>query len=139
MCLAQATLAQIAMFNRRRSGEVSKMKVSTYQEAMSKSKPTDSDLHAHRCEVERTLCKVLTRIEIPGKRGNIVPILLTQKFKHAVDVLLEKRRNVGIPEMNGFVSARPQSLSHIRCSDVMRTSAVECGAGAPETLKSTQL
>jgi len=96
VCLAQATLAQIAMFNRRRSGEVSKMKVSTYQEAMSKSKPTDSDLHAHRCEVERTLCKVLTRIEIPGKRGNIVPILLTQKFKHAVDVLLEKRRNVGI-------------------------------------------
>jgi len=137
--LAQACLAQIVMFNRRRSGEVSKMKVSMYRDAVSASRPADSDIHAQLSEVEHTLCRVLTRIEIPGKRGNFVPILLTHKFRQAVDLLLEKRHVVNVAQMNDFVFARPNSLSHIRGSDVLRTFASECGAEAPHTLRSTKL
>jgi len=65
------------MFTRRRSGEVSKMKREDYKSATSTVRRTDTDVHMYLSEVERSLCKVLTRVEIAGKTGNTVPVLLS--------------------------------------------------------------
>jgi len=70
LSLAQSTLGQTVMFNRRRSGEVSKMKLEEYRYATNTQR-TDTDVHTYLSEVERSLCKVLTRVEIAGKEDTL--------------------------------------------------------------------
>jgi hypothetical protein len=137
--LTEATLAQIVMFNRRRAGEVSKMKISMYKDATDRSHTSVSDFQQHLSPVEQHLCHVLTRIEIPGKRGRTVPVLLTARFREAVDCILSHRSSCDVPDDNVYVFARPASLGHIRCCDVLRRVSMMCGAENPETLRSTQL
>ena len=38
--------------------------------------------------MERSLCKIFTRVEIMGKRGRTVPVLLTHKMLKAINLLL---------------------------------------------------
>jgi len=137
--LAEASLAQIVMFNRRHSGEVSKMKVSTYNDAASLSQHSDSDVHQNLSPLEQKMCAMLSRVEIPGKRGSTVPVLLTCKFKEALDCLITNRSRCNILPNNEYVFARTSSMSHIRGSDVLRKYAVACEAEAPDTLRSTKL
>ena len=139
MSLAEALLAQIVMFNRRRSGELSKVTVSTYNNAMATNINTDTDVHKHLSGVEQNLCQQLHRLEIPGKKGSIVPVLLTRKYKEAVDCLITNRHKGHVSEENSYMFARPRSDGHIRCCDVLRKYAVECGAEVPQTLTSTRL
>ena len=47
-----------------------------------------SDVIESLTEFEKALCAKLTRIEIIGKRGRIVPVILTAKMKQSVDMLL---------------------------------------------------
>jgi hypothetical protein len=137
--LTEATLAQIVLFNRRRAGEVSKMKLIAYNDGVKVSESTVTDVHQHLSPVEKQLCKVLTRVEIPGKRGRPVPVLLTAKFKEAVDHIIANRKTCGVLDNNEFVFARPSSARHFRCCDVLRRFSVLCGAQFPETLRSTKL
>jgi hypothetical protein len=116
--LTEATLAQIVMFNRRRAGEVSKMNISMYNDAVNMPRTAVSDFQQHPSPVEQHLCRVLTKVEIPGKRGRTVPVLLTARFRDAVDCILFHRSLFDVPDNNMF--ARPASSEHIRCCDVLR-------------------
>lgn len=98
--LTEASLAQIVMFNRGRAGEVSKMKISTYNEAVNMSNATPSDVQLHLSPVEKQLRSVLTRVEISGKRGRTVPVLLTSQFKEAVDCILARRSSFDVWNQN---------------------------------------
>lgn len=73
--LAQICLAQVILFNRRRSGEAERMTLSAFSEAIKigSGKPDNvvlSTLNAF----EKTLCHSHIRVEIKGKRGRKVPI-----------------------------------------------------------------
>jgi hypothetical protein len=70
----------------------------------------------------------LDMVEIRGKRGNKVPIILTKDIKESIDLLIRTRKNVGIPDKNPFVFARPtkQSLKNIRACDCLKRFAKEC-------------
>ena len=135
--LSEVTLAQVILFNRRRVGEVAKMKVSDYESATVGD--VQSDITEHLTELEKRLCHMLTRVQVVGKCGNHVPILLTSRFNSAFQMIISKRGVNGVPDSNDFVFARPSSGSHLRGSDVMRKYAEECGAQSPETLRGTAL
>ena len=57
-------------------------------------------------------------VEIKGKRGRKVPLLLTKEVKEAIDVLVEKRTEVGITgnQENPYLFAATGngSLGHLR-------------------------
>ena len=55
--------------------------------------------------LEKQRLNNFVRIEIPGKRDNIVPILMTADQKHSVDMLMnaEFRRCAGINSDNQYV------------------------------------
>uniref|UniRef100_A0AAV2M4K5 Uncharacterized protein n=1 Tax=Knipowitschia caucasica TaxID=637954 RepID=A0AAV2M4K5_KNICA len=76
-----------------------------------------SKTYAELSKLEQQLCSYFTRVEIVGKRGRKVVVLLT-------------------PCM---VDALPQALSHYRGQDCLRVYASQCGAKHPELLRSTQL
>ncbi|ELT93915.1 hypothetical protein CAPTEDRAFT_194218 [Capitella teleta] len=118
--LNEVTLAAIILFNRKRAGEVSKMNMSHYQtkQAGSGQKLINDSLSP----LEQELSKSLQRFEIIGKRGRVVPVLLTRKMAQAVDTLVKYRKKIGIPKDNEFLFPTPShgGLGHIRGIDALR-------------------
>ena len=136
--LNSTTLTSVLLFNRRRQGEASKMMVSDYTK---KSTVGRQDVVKSLSNVEQELCKMVTRVELVGKRGQTVPVLFTAEMKTWIDLLLEVRAKIGIPTKNSYVFARSHygSLGHIRASDCLREASIACGAKQPENLRGTQL
>jgi len=135
--LAEVTLADIIIFNRRRQGEVAKLIIDDYNK---KTKvDMGSDVQAGLSLMEQKLCGLFCRVEIRGKRDRVVPILLTEHIQSAVDLLNQYRSDAGIYKSNKYVFAVAFSDNFLRGSDVLRKVSVQCGASQPSTLTSTNL
>ncbi|KAG7465900.1 hypothetical protein MATL_G00159130 [Megalops atlanticus] len=135
--LAKVLLTQIILFNRRREGEVSKMLLSSF--VPKETEGLHEDIALALSELEKKLCDHFTRIEIRGKRGRKVPILLTPAMQKGMELLKQKREACEVPPENIYMFARPNALSHYRGSDCLRVFAKECGAKNPKALSSTKL
>ncbi|XP_036397441.1 uncharacterized protein LOC118786486 isoform X2 [Megalops cyprinoides] len=134
---AKVLLTQIILFNRRRKGVVSKMLLSSFV-----SKETEGlheDIALALSELEKKLCHYFTRIEIRGKRGRKIPILLTPAMQKGIELLKQKREACEVPPENIYMFARPNALSHYSGSDCLWVFAKECGAKYPKALSSTKL
>ncbi|XP_030266833.1 uncharacterized protein LOC115578126 isoform X2 [Sparus aurata] len=132
--LAQVTLTQLILFNRRCAGEVSRMEVKTY---LQRNKGSMQDVIPDSLsQVER-----VTRVEIRGNRGRKVPVLFPNNVKTSVELLIKNREAVGISPSNPYIFARLNygSCENIRGTDTMRRYAKECGARHPENISSTKL
>ncbi|PIK49808.1 hypothetical protein BSL78_13310 [Apostichopus japonicus] len=64
--LAEATLAKVILFNRRRSGEAERMSLSDYQHI---ERHVNTDIFDGLSKWEKNLCERLKRVEVRGKRG----------------------------------------------------------------------
>lgn len=137
--LNEILLTQIMLFNRRRQGEVSKIKLADYRKQCSNT--CIPDIKSCLSPVEKALCKVLSRFEIVGKRGNTVPVLLTTDMKEKLEVLCHLRNKAGVEANNIFLFARNMysSTGHIRGTDCIRKLAVSAGTSQPELLRSVRL
>ncbi|XP_030856051.1 uncharacterized protein LOC105446919 isoform X2 [Strongylocentrotus purpuratus] len=135
--LAQAILADIVMFNRRRSGEVQRLKL----DDISKAKFGDNNPEIMCClsQWEQQLCKELTRLEIRGKRGRKVPVLLTKEMSANIKFLSEKRAFAGVKDSNPYLFGIPGCDTSYRGSDCIRKFAQASGVEHPEYITSTKL
>ncbi len=137
--LARVTLAQIILFNRRRAGEVSKMTLESFK----KRDQTElhSDIAASLSPFEQKLAKHFSRVEIMGKRGRKVAVLLNPEVVSATTLLSDKRDTCNVHKDNPFLFGRPQCppTSHYRGQDCIRIFARTCGAKNPDHLRSTHL
>jgi len=78
------------------------------------------------------LCaKCFTLVNIEGKRGRKLPVLLTQELQSQMNALIQKRSAAGVVDGNVFVSARPGCETPQRSSDCLRKYSQLCGCGAP--------
>ncbi|XP_041914388.1 uncharacterized protein LOC121679609 isoform X3 [Alosa sapidissima] len=134
--LAEVTLAQLILFNRRREGEVSKMRLTAFTE-------TDVPLHADVAEaltaLEKKLCEHFKRIEIRGKRDRKVPLLLTPAMQASMELLVKTRASCEVLENNIYFFSRPRQETFIRGYKCIHQFAKECQAKYPERLSSTKL
>ena len=142
--LAEMTLAQVILFNRRRQGEVSKLTLDIYRSHAREASTTANHPEVEQClsPVEKELCHLFTRIEVPGKRHRCVPVLLTAEMKSAIDFLVDGqlRQCAGIESGNTYVFALGKgSISHIRGHDVLERTSQLCNAEKPNLLRSTNL
>ncbi|XP_047658877.1 uncharacterized protein LOC113659136 [Tachysurus fulvidraco] len=135
--VAKVTLCQVILFNRRREGEVSKLSLTAF--TLRDTSLTHPDVELALTDLEKKLCKHFQRIEIKGKRGRKVPVLLTPNMVTSMELLVKTRSNCDVPDENVFMFGRPQALSHFRGSDIIRQIARSCGAEHPEALSSTRL
>ncbi|XP_063791731.1 uncharacterized protein LOC134947727 [Pseudophryne corroboree] len=92
--LAKVTLTQLILFNRRREGEVSKMRLSSFD--LRHTADLQGDVAQALSELEKALCRHFSRIEILGKRGRKVPVLLSPSMQKAMELLTEKRTECGV-------------------------------------------
>jgi len=133
--LTKLTLTGIILFNRRWVGEVSKMPLKNFLQRDDSHTSDELGLSAY----EKSLCKYFTRVELKGKRGRRVAVLLNPDITKALELLNEKRAQCGVLQENEFLFAIPKCSSHYRGHDCLKRFVAECGATHPEYLRSTQL
>ena len=70
----------------------------------------------------------LDMVEIRGKRGRKVPVILTPEMINAIDVLIKTRKTVGIADENPYVFARAtkRSLEPMRAWDCLKKLSTQC-------------
>lgn len=128
--LCKATMA-------RRGGEISKMTLNGFLERDTSA--LHKDVAFGLTQFELHLCQHFSRVELRGKRGRKVAVLLSPDMVKAITCLIEKRKDCGVLAENLFLFARPHCLTPYRGQDCLRLYASECGAENPELLRSTQL
>ena len=134
---AKAVLCKVLLFNRRRSGEVERLTLSSYQKV---SIAGHEQSIASLTPLERELASSLWRVEIRGKRGRRVPLLFTREMKASMDLLIQKRAEICALQGNDLVFCRPgKTQTPLRGCDALRKYAVNCGASQPGFLTSTSL
>ena len=122
--LAQAALAAIILFNRRRPGETSRLTVQAY---VKRSRTVNEEIMEHFSALEKELCSSLGYVEVRGKRGRKVPMLLTAKLQGVLDLLVATRETVGIAEDNPYLFVGASGTT-LRGSDCIRRTAEKTGA-----------
>ncbi|KAJ8963042.1 hypothetical protein NQ314_005597 [Rhamnusium bicolor] len=103
--LASSTLCKIVLFNKRRSGEASKISVLQYTSRPTWSHSCVKEFQNTFSQLELQLASRLTIVQIKGKRGRTVNVLLTNDVKEAIDLLLVHRANL-ISTENPYLFAR---------------------------------
>ncbi len=98
--LAQVTLCNVIVFNHRRAGEVSKMRLNSY--LLRNTSVLHSDVADALSEIEQKLCQHFQRVEIRGKRDRKVPILLTPSMLDSMELLVKNGQACGVLDENLF-------------------------------------
>ena len=134
--LAKATLVTVMLFNRRRSGEIQRIPFQSYQNS---SISVDSDIYECLSEWEKALCSKLRRIEVRGKRGRKVPVLLSETVCGYIDLLAKTRTAVGVCEKNEYLFACHfnGSVNALRGAACLRNMANDCNLQRPADITST--
>ena len=137
--LATSVLTNLILFNRRRAGEPSMLKIEDFEKRFRGT--INDEIKKTLSTFEQKLCESFNRIELRGKRGRKVPLLLTGEMESAMKLLVSLRNNVGVNPMNKFVFAIPSSgsLKNIRGPDAIRKHVKQCDLKCPEAIYSTNL
>lgn len=136
--LSQMCLAFVILFNRRRSGETERMTVKAFLDAGKKNALPDDVVLNSLNKFERKLCKTHVRIEIKGKRGRKVPVLLTEEMKDSLQCLISLREKAQVTK--DLVFAKPgETKFPYRGSDCLRKYAFQAEVRNPTALTSTKL
>ena len=110
------TQCYILMFNRKRGGEIQRLKKVDVANAY-KSQEVDEEVMKTLTDVEKQLVKTTSRIEITGKRGRVA-LLLTN---HMVELLEQIcKENEHVPSQYVFSRMSTASQRPYRSSDLLR-------------------
>ena len=140
--LNEITLVQIIIFNRRRGGETERIELQHFAESIEIASRSEmqEEVESSLSMFEKKLASQLSRIEIRGKRGRRVPVLLTKKHRERLDCLIKHRKSVGIDKDNKYLFPRSRSTwSCLRSHELLRKFALACGAKQPNLLTTTKL
>ncbi|KAL1246784.1 hypothetical protein QQF64_034846 [Cirrhinus molitorella] len=119
----------------RREGEVARMTVKNFEDrGMSQ---LNDDISTGLTEIEKRLCKQFVRVELKGKKGRKVAVILTSDMTANLSLLISKRKECGVTENNNYLFAVPCSDGHYRGQFGQFADA--CGAEDPQNLRSTNL
>lgn len=133
--LARAALSKMALLNRGGVGELSKMKLQSFHERKCLNKLEGVGLS----EYEQKLCRFFQRVELKGSDGRDVAVLLTPPLVNALQLMIVKRLECGVPDENDYLFAAPRGPTYYRGHQSLELFADECGAKKPGYLRSPQV
>jgi hypothetical protein len=110
----------LIVFNGKRGGDVSQMKVEDYVRAMNVQQRLDGALFASLSDEEKEFAGHHFLISVKGKRNRINAVILTEQVKDAMDSLLASRREGEVLETNQYFFAIPGYTTHILHSPVLK-------------------
>lgn len=135
--LAKATLASITIFNRKRGGEVQRMKCTDFAKSKKSLSAPEEEILAELTNTEKKLVHKLQRVEIRGKFNRPVPILLTPMMVQSIEKLLSFRTLLGINSDYLFVT--PAGLKPYRGPAVLKEYAMKAAVTDPSLFTATAL
>lgn len=133
--LARVTLSKMVLLNAECVRQLSKMKLRDFLERECLNKLEEVGL----TEYERKLCRYFQRVGLKGSDERELAVLLTPTLVDALDLMIAKRRECGVPVQNDYVFAIPGCPTHYRGYQSVRMFADECGAKKPDYLQSKRL
>ncbi|XP_059221234.1 uncharacterized protein LOC131995932 [Stomoxys calcitrans] len=141
--LNKCTLVLIQIFNRRRAGELERIQIANYTNKEIITNRMEKELLSNLSNEAIFFARQYARINLRGKLGRTVPVLLCPLTVKAIDKILEYRKKAGITIKNPFIFANPvaskTSNQYFRACTLIRQFSTECGAEIPESLRGTKL
>jgi hypothetical protein len=134
--LVESLYCRVILLNRKRSGELQRMLLHTYQSAS--ERPENEEYNTAVSSSEQILLKNLKRVVIRGKRGRDVPVLFSKDMQNHIKVLLDVRHNF-VPKENPYLFGKADSLSHIIGYKTLTKYAKSSGVKNPSSISSTHL
>lgn len=119
--LAEALLAQIVCFNKRRAGEASRIKIAHFKQGKDRvgTKVQDEFLLTLP-EKDRQIAQKHLVVYSPGKRGRHVPTVFTLEMAKRAELLIATREEAGVLTDNPFMFAKQGSMEQINVWTAMR-------------------
>jgi hypothetical protein len=135
---AKATLAAVTIFNRKRGGEVQRMKCSDYEQSkIANRNPPEEEIMSNLTNTEKKLVKQLHRVEIRGKFNRPVPILLTPKMVQNIEKLVAQHTLLGLDSDYLFIT--PTGERPFRGPAVLKEYAQKAQVSDPSLFTATTL
>lgn len=134
--LCKLVLAQIILFNRKRSGEAARLKKDAFIKCCL-SNDMDPEVERSLTKFEKHLCKTHLRVETRGKRGRKIAILLTKSMKKNIEFLIELQNVLNIQSSEVF--CRPRGTKPYRGNDVLKEAALKANLKHVDRISSTGL
>lgn len=134
--LNNGTLVKVLLFNRKRVGDVQRMRIEDFEKYHSIQK--GSITYEMLSQSEKIYCEKYRRVETKGKRGKGVPIILTKVIIENIKLIISLRDLAEIQSSNRFVFAK-QGEQPFPASSSLRELAFEWGATSPQLLTGTKL
>lgn len=137
VALGRVMLARTILFNRRKPREVSAIQLTEFKSRLKSDAPEDLDPSV--TQLEKTMCRFFTRVDVQGDCGRKVPVLLKPSFESALELLVEAREACGVPGKNPFLFGRPNALTTYRGTMCIQGFIKECEAPNSEVLTSKNI
>ncbi|XP_060563895.1 uncharacterized protein LOC132723232 isoform X2 [Ruditapes philippinarum] len=137
--LCKLSLAEVILFNRKRSGEAERLKKEDFLKGCV-NENVDKDVSKTLSKFERQLCRSHFRVETRGKslkRGRRVSILFTKNMKENLDILLKLQSRLHIE--SDYVFIRPGGRKPFRGNDVLKEAAETANVTHASRITSTSL
>ena len=137
--VTQYVLVSLILFNRKRAGEAQRITVENFEQGCATT--LNEDISNSLSAIEQALVKQLKIIEIRGKRGRKVPVLLRPIHTKAINLLLANRYNAGVDISNKYIFARcsPGIFTPVNACSIIRKITKEAKLKHPELIRSTKL
>lgn len=116
------------------------MKVSQFSDRSALDEVSNEVLKKIMSELEKKLADKLTLVYTKGKRKHNFPILLTEKMKVCIELLIKVRDVHGIDQANDFIFARPYPAeTPLSGHDCLKKSCIDAGVNFYERITGTRL
>ncbi|XP_074039962.1 uncharacterized protein isoform X2 [Leptinotarsa decemlineata] len=143
--LANFTLINILIFNRRRPGELERSIISDLDSLARIEENTDT--YKKLSGNDKIYVREYVRFVVRGKLARGVPVLLHNSMHECVKLLLKYRKEAGIDDKNPYIFALPHRsvtnekvvYRHVSATSLMRQYSEECGATNSKSLRATIL
>ena len=136
--LAKLCLCKIIVFNKRRSGEASRMTLENYIKKPTWNIEREDDIYNSLSPLEKNLVKNFDLIKIKGKRGRHVPVITPPDISQALRILYENREHGQISETKNYFFANKGDC-YLRGWDVLKECCLEAQIENIKALTSTNV
>ena len=132
--LAERTMVSLLVFNKRRGGEASNIEVTDYTERANYEQ--NQTIMRSLSDLERELVAKMTLVQLIGKRGRVVPILIPPEERRAIEALLQARQIVGLPANGKLFAKTPRNT--VMCHGyALKKTCREAGVDAQKITSTT--
>lgn len=135
--LNKIILSKLILFNRKRSGETSRIFLENFKNRH--SGVGSSDIFSTLSDSDKALACNFSHMQFRGKHGRTVPLLMPKSTEVNIELLLFNRDAAGIPPKNPYLFAKPSDIGFFDGGAALLKFAQECGVSEPKTLRSTNL